>query len=62
MPRSLVLSSFALYVLASPARAQFCPGTDGWVFGDVLASDPFCGYHVDSAERRIARMTGDRRQ
>jgi hypothetical protein len=31
-------------MFAPPAQAQFCPGTDGWVFDDVLASDPFCGY------------------
>jgi hypothetical protein len=33
-----------LVALAAPARAQFCPGVTPWVFDDVQASDPFCGF------------------
>lgn len=29
---------------APEVRAQFCPGVSPWVFDDVLASDPFCGF------------------
>jgi hypothetical protein len=39
---------------ASPARAQFCPGTSGWVFDDILASDPFCGYVTWAAQNGVS--------
>ena len=45
-----------LTTMTQPARAQFCPGASGppaWVFDDVLASDPFCGYITWMAESGI---------
>jgi hypothetical protein len=53
MRKSLLLSTFAALMLASPAHAQFCPGVSPWVFDDVLASDPFCGFVTWMAENGI---------
>jgi hypothetical protein len=52
--RKWVSSVFATLVLAGPAQAQFCPGTEGWVFDDVLASDPFCGYITWMAQNGVS--------
>ena len=38
---------------AQESRAQFCPGVSPWVFDDVLASDPFCGYITEMAMRGV---------
>ncbi len=38
---------------ASDARAQFCPGVSPWVFDDVLASDPFCGFITKMAQQNV---------
>ena len=35
------------------ARAQFCPGVSPWVFDDVLASDPFCGFITKMAQQNV---------
>ena len=35
------------------ARAQFCPGVSPWVFDDVLASDPFCGFITKIASQGV---------
>ena len=35
------------------ARAQFCPGVSPWVFDDVLASDPFCGFITRMAQQNV---------
>ncbi|MFO1313398.1 MAG: tail fiber domain-containing protein [Burkholderiales bacterium] len=44
----------ALATVASPARAQFCPGGAGWVYDDVLASDSFCGYITWMAQNGVS--------
>ena len=46
----LVLGSLGA---AQESRAQFCPGVSPWVFDDVLASDPFCGYITEMATRGV---------
>ena len=46
----LVLGSMGA---ADHARAQFCPGVSPWVFDDVLASDPFCGFITKIAEQGV---------
>jgi hypothetical protein len=54
MRRSLLLVTFVvLSALTQPARAQFCPGVSPWVFDDVLASDPFCGFITWMADNGI---------
>ena len=54
MRRSLLLVAFVvLSAMAQPARAQFCPGVSPWVFDDVLASDPFCGFITWMADNGI---------
>ncbi|MFO1311187.1 MAG: tail fiber domain-containing protein [Burkholderiales bacterium] len=51
----LLLAVVALLcVAAAPARAQFCPGVSPWVFDDVAASDPFCGYITWMAQNGIS--------
>ncbi|MFO1311184.1 MAG: hypothetical protein U1F41_03870 [Burkholderiales bacterium] len=42
-----------LLMITQPARAQFCPGVSPWVFDDVLASDPFCGFITWMADNGI---------
>ncbi len=55
MRKWLVLTMFAvLGVVTQPARAQFCPGVSPWVFDDVAASDPFCGYITWMAQNGIS--------
>ena len=55
MRKSLLLAAFALLLtMTNPARAQFCPGVSPWVFDDVLASDPFCGYITWMAENFVS--------
>jgi hypothetical protein len=49
----LFVSVAAIAAFANPARAQFCPGVSPWVFDDVLASDPFCGFVTWMAENGI---------
>ncbi|MFO1311551.1 MAG: tail fiber domain-containing protein [Burkholderiales bacterium] len=53
--RKTILFAAAVLLLAitQPARAQFCPGVSPWVFDDVAASDPFCGYITWMAENGI---------
>lgn len=54
MRKSLLLPVFAVFFsLISPAHAQFCPGVSPWVFDDVLASDPFCGFVTWMAQNNI---------
>ena len=54
MHRSFLLVAFAaLAAIAQPAHAQFCPGVSPWVFEDVQASDPFCGFITWMAENGI---------
>ncbi|MFO1313346.1 MAG: tail fiber domain-containing protein [Burkholderiales bacterium] len=48
-----ILFAAAMFTLSSPARAQFCPGISPWVFDDVAASDPFCGYITWMAQNGI---------
>ena len=50
----LCVSVAALAAFAHPARAQFCPGVSPWVFDDVQASDPFCGFVTWTAENGIS--------
>jgi hypothetical protein len=47
------VSVAAVATFANPARAQFCPGVSPWVFDDVLASDPFCGFVTWMAENGV---------
>lgn len=54
MRKSLLLAVFAVVVtMASPARAQFCPGAAPWVFDDVPVGDLFCGYITWAAQNGI---------
>jgi hypothetical protein len=53
MRKSLVLAAFSLLLVSASARAQFCPGVSPWVFDDVLASDPFCGFVTWMADNGI---------
>ena len=53
MRKPLLLAIFLFVCVASPARAQFCPGVSPWVFDDVAASDPFCSYITWMAENGI---------
>ena len=56
MRKLLLLTSFAiLATLASPARAQFCPGAAPWVFDDVPAGDLFCTFITWAAEHGITQ-------
>ena len=52
--RKSILSFLAVLVLSGPAHAQFCPGVSPWVFDDVLASDPFCGYITWMAQNGVS--------
>lgn len=36
------------------ARAQYCPGTSGWVFVDVADNDPFCPMITWMAQQGIS--------
>ncbi|MFO1310823.1 MAG: tail fiber domain-containing protein [Burkholderiales bacterium] len=49
----LLLSVAAAATFCNPARAQFCPGVSPWVFDDVAASDPFCGFITWMADNGI---------
>src|SRR5512147_2778238 len=54
MRKALLFAAVAIVVtLSTPARAQFCPGVSPWVFDDVAASDPFCGYITWMAQNGI---------
>ena len=53
MRKLALLAVFVLSMSIQPARAQFCPGVSPWVFDDVLASDPFCGFITWMAENGI---------
>jgi hypothetical protein len=44
MMRSIKALPLAALLAAATSSAQFCPGVTPWVFSDVPASDPFCGY------------------
>ena len=44
---------FGLLGLAHESSAQFCPGVSPWVFDDVAASDPFCGFVTEMAQRGV---------
>ncbi|MFO1313636.1 MAG: tail fiber domain-containing protein [Burkholderiales bacterium] len=55
MRKVLLLTVVAIFAsVTQPARAQFCPGVSPWVFDDVLASDPFCGYITWMAQNGIS--------
>jgi hypothetical protein len=45
--------AFGLLGLAHESSAQFCPGVSPWVFDDVLASDPFCGFVTKIANQGV---------
>jgi hypothetical protein len=49
----LFVSVAAIAAFANPARAQFCPGVSPWVFDDVPASDPFCGFITQIANQGV---------
>ncbi len=51
--RKLLLVAFLLLSFTQTARAQFCPGVSPWVFDDVAASDPFCGFITWMADNGI---------
>ncbi len=54
MRKAILLGVVAVLLgIAQPARAQFCPGVSPWVFDDVAASDPFCGFITWMAENGI---------
>jgi hypothetical protein len=53
MRKLALLALFVLSTSIQSARAQFCPGVSPWVFDDVPASDPFCGYITWMAENGI---------
>ncbi|MFO1313624.1 MAG: tail fiber domain-containing protein [Burkholderiales bacterium] len=52
MRKSMLIAAFWL-IFVAPARGQFCPGVSPWVFDDVLASDPFCGFVTWMADNGI---------
>ena len=52
-PASPCSSPLHAFSIPSPARAQFCPGVTPWVFDDVQASDPFCGFITWMANEQI---------
>ncbi|MFO1311190.1 MAG: tail fiber domain-containing protein [Burkholderiales bacterium] len=54
MRKVLLLVVVSLACAGLPARAQFCPGVSPWVFDDVPASDPFCGYITWMAQNGIS--------
>ncbi|MFO1313635.1 MAG: tail fiber domain-containing protein [Burkholderiales bacterium] len=55
MRKTLLLAVLVvLGATTQPARAQFCPGVSPWVFDDVQASDPFCGYITWMAQNGIS--------
>ncbi|MFO1313634.1 MAG: tail fiber domain-containing protein [Burkholderiales bacterium] len=55
MRKLLLLMVVAIFAsVTQPARAQFCPGVSPWVFDDVPASDPFCGYITWMAQNGIS--------
>ena len=59
MRRPLLFVLVALTLaIANPARAQFCPGAAPWVFDDVPAADPFCGYITWAAQNGITLAAG----
>jgi hypothetical protein len=45
--------AFGLLGLAHESSAQFCPGVSPWVFDDVMASDPFCGFVTRMAQQGV---------
>ncbi|MFO1311188.1 MAG: tail fiber domain-containing protein [Burkholderiales bacterium] len=54
MCKAILSGVVAIFLgMTQPARAQFCPGVSPWVFDDVAASDPFCGYITWMAENGI---------
>ena len=53
MRKTFVLTAFTLLSIATPARAQFCPGASPWVFDDVPATDQFCSYITWAAQNGI---------
>lgn len=55
MRRSIALASIVLAAVASPVRAQFCPGANGWVFDDVPANDLFCSYITWAAQNGVTQ-------
>jgi hypothetical protein len=56
MRKSLSVAGFVLFTaMVNPARAQFCPGANGWVFDDVPASDMFCSYITWAARNGITQ-------
>jgi hypothetical protein len=44
---------FGVLGFAHESSAQFCPGVSPWVFDDVLASDPFCGFVTKIAQQGV---------
>lgn len=54
MRQALPVAVLAIAAMITPARAQFCPGASGWVYDDVLASDPFCGYITWMAQNGVS--------
>lgn len=44
----------SLVGVAPESRAQFCPGVSPWVFDDVPASDPFCGFITKMAQQNVS--------
>ena len=55
MRKLLMVAVLLLGILgmAPESRAQFCPGVSPWVFDDVLASDPFCGFITKMAQQNV---------
>jgi hypothetical protein len=45
--------AFGLLGLAHESSAQFCPGVSPWVFDDVPAGDPFCGFVTKLAQQGV---------
>ena len=40
----VMIVAFGVLGAVHESNAQFCPGVSPWVFDDVAASDPFCGF------------------
>ena len=55
MRRFMLLGSFVVIAMVSnSARAQSCPGVSPWVFDDVAAADPFCGFITWMAQNGVS--------
>ena len=53
MRKLFALLTFALLPVGAATAQPFCPGVSPWVFDDVQASDPFCGFITWMAQQNV---------